>query len=183
MVENSICVAVIKHAHGVRGEVKLKSLSDNPDRFFSGEIYYLKTPSIKAKAGMSQKIPLQSLTLESLRPAAGGVDLIAKFQECENRDDAEKLSGFELHVISANVDEGGTEDNYYHYQLIGLPVFRNGLALGEIQGVLNFGASDLLEIKSKQGKTLLIPFLKQYVPVVNLEARRIELDIPDEFLE
>ena len=64
------------------------------------------------------------------------------------------------------------EDEYYHADLIGLDVIEkdSGRSLGNVSGIYNFGAGEILEIKmSGGGKLEMIPFTRQYVPDVRIK--------------
>src|SRR5262249_23046022 len=66
------------------------------------------------------------------------------------------------------------EDEFYHADLIGLPVeTREGACLGTVRAVHNFGAGDILELRSEDGSELLLPFSDAVVPDVDLGAGRI----------
>ena len=74
------------------------------------------------------------------------------------------------------------DDEFYHADLIGLAVKDPGGALiGTVQAVHNHGAGDLLEISGPGMRTsLLLPFTKAAVPTVDLAARIIIADPPEE---
>jgi len=70
-------------------------------------------------------------------------------------------------------------DEFYHADLIGLPVYLDGRVVGEVKAVQDFGAGDLIDI-SFEGARVFLPFTKAAVPVVDLAAGRIELgDVTD----
>jgi 16S rRNA processing protein RimM len=75
-------------------------------------------------------------------------------------------------------EQGG--EKFYHADLIGLLVeTKSGETLGEVIAVPNYGASDLLEIRpAKSGTTLLIPFIDEFVPEVDVAGGRIVVDPP-----
>ena len=76
-------------------------------------------------------------------------------------------------------------EKFYHADLIGLRVeTKSGETLGEVIAVPNYGASDLLEIRpAKAGQTLLIPFIDEFVPVVDVKGGKIVADPPHGLLE
>ena len=141
MPEALVTLAAVAGAHGVRGEVRLKLFAESLDSL-----------------GRHQRLFAdgRALTLEALRPCAGGA--IARFAEIADRDSAEALRGALLAVPRSELpplDEG----EYYHSDLIGLPCETEaGEPLGTIVAVENFGAGDLLEVEGSGGKRALIPF-------------------------
>ena len=125
-------------AHGVGGEVKLKLFTDDlsPYRVFN--------------AG--------ALTLRSVRGP------IARFAEVVDRSAAEALRGTALTVARAELPPLG-KGEYYHADLIGLPaVTPDGVAVGQVIAVENFGAGDVIEIERPDGKTFMAPLRPDAVP-------------------
>ncbi len=131
-------LAAITGAHGIGGEVKLKLFADDFDNY--------KTFNDGA------------LTLRSLRGN------IARFAEVADRTAAEALRGTTLTVPRSALpalDEG----EYYYADLLGLPAFcDDGMALGTVVAVENFGAGDVIEIERPTGKRFMVPMNEQAVP-------------------
>ena len=95
------------------------------------------------------------MTLTSLRHGSNGA--IARFTEITDRNAAETKRGTELTVLRRELPALG-EGEYYHADLIGLPVVSTeGEALGIVVVVENFGAGDLLEIEKADGKRFMVP--------------------------
>jgi 16S rRNA processing protein RimM len=98
---------------------------------------------------------------------------VARFEGIADRSAAEALRGALVEVVRSALpplDEG----EYYHADLIGLDCFdREGTPLGEVVGVENYGAGDLLEVETAAGKRALIPFKPG---IADLDGNRILLD-------
>ena len=136
--DRAVVLAVITGAHGVGGEVKLKLFTDDLSTYksFNGG----------------------ALTLKSLR------GLIARFAEVPDRTAAERLRGTELTVPRSTLPPLG-EGEYYHADLIGLPVVSSdGVDLGFVVTVENFGAGDILEIERPDKKRFMVPMRPDAVP-------------------
>jgi 16S rRNA processing protein RimM len=152
-----ILVATIGAAHGVRGEVRVKSFTADP-------------------MALSGYTPLTTedgrvFEIERLRPAKNV--LIAKFRGIDDRDAAEQLNGLSLCVPREALPppEAG---EFYHTDLIGLyAVDRDGVTLGIVIAVHDFGAGDILDIKPTDGPSVLIPFTREAVPDVDIAGKRI----------
>lgn len=137
-----VTLAVAIGAHGVAGEVRLKVFADDltPFKSFNGG----------------------SLTLKSLRPGNNGV--IARFAEIGSRNAAEALRGTELTVPRDTLPPLG-EGEYYHADLIGLPVETpDGAPVGRVVLIENFGAGDVIEIEKLDGKRFMVPMRPEAVP-------------------
>ncbi len=129
-----VVLAVVTGAHGVAGEVRLK----------------LFTEDLKRYRGFNNGV----LTLTALREGANGA--IARFAEIADRNAAEALRGTELTVPRSALPPL-EEGEYYHIDLIGLPVrTEGGEPAGTVIAVENFGAGDLIEVEH-DGRRILVP--------------------------
>jgi 16S rRNA processing protein RimM len=161
-----VCVAQIGAAHGVGGEVRLHTFTDDP-------MAITRYGPLQAEDGM------RHFTVAALRPAKGF--LVARLSGVGDRTAAEKLRHLRLYVPRERLPALAEEDDFYHADLVGLRVFRaDGDEIGSVAAVQNHGAGDLIEVKPiSGGPTALIPFTKADVPVVDLEARRLVIDPPE----
>lgn len=153
--EKRVCLGVIVGAHGIRGEVKVKSWTEADYDIGA----YGKLQNKDASKLFVLKVVGHSKEL--LRCKIKGVD---------DRNAAEALIGTELYV-SRDVLPELEEEEYYQTDLIGLKVIEqsSGQNIGVVSGIYNFGAGDILEIKLQStGKTEMIPFTKQYVPEIKI---------------
>jgi 16S rRNA processing protein RimM len=168
-VADRICVARIGAAHGVRGEVKLWSFTEDP-------------------LAVAQYGPLETedgsrhFDIESVRPAKD--HLVARLKGIGDRHTAETLRNLELFIPRARLPRIEDADTFYHADLVGLSaVTPDGNELGVVAAVHNFGASDVIEIKpAAGGEPLLLPFTEAIVPTVDLKGRRIVV-VPPELSE
>ena len=157
-----VCVARIGAPHGVRGEVRLWS--------FTGD------PSAVAAYGPLTAADGRVFEIASLRPAKDC--FVARLKGVADRDAAEALRNIDLYVPREKLGPPG-EDEFYHADLIGLvAVDTAGVEMGTVIAVQNFGAGDILEIAPKRGETLLVPFSKAVVPVVDIPGGRVVVDPP-----
>jgi 16S rRNA processing protein RimM len=136
-----IALAAVAGAHGVKGELRLK--------LFTESVENLKRYDSVFVGGVEHR-------LESVREGSSGA--IARLSGISDRSAAEALRGTVVEVDRSALPplEPG---EYYHADLIGLSCFdRDGRELGRVIGVENYGAGDLLEVESTDGKHSLIPF-------------------------
>jgi 16S rRNA processing protein RimM len=164
--DKAIVLAQIGAPHGVKGEVRLKAFTDDPEGL--------------AAYGPLRAADGRSFTIERLRPA--GAVMVAKLAGIDDRDAAEALNGMELTVERARLPAPDDPDEFYHADLIGLEAVRpDGIPLGTVTAVHNFGAGDIVEIVSSGGGTpLLVPFTKEAVPEIDFAAGRVVIDAPPE---
>jgi len=160
-----ICLGQIGAAHGVRGEVRLRSFTSNP----------------AAIAGYG---PLESedgrlFAIESLRPAKD--HFVVRLAGICDRNAAEQLTNIKLYVPRDRLPEPEQADEFYHADLIGLAVVdRAGQKLGTVVAIHNFGAGDLIEVRQAEGEpTQMLPFDEATVPEIDLAAGQLVVAAPE----
>jgi 16S rRNA processing protein RimM len=117
----------------------------------------------------------RTLSIVSLRPQ--GDMLVVRFDGVTTREQAAALTNRVLHVDRAVLPEIGDEDEFYHADLIGLAVVdETGEEIGKVVGLQDFGAGDILEIRLGGGRSVLIPFTKAAVPVIDPSGGRVVVD-------
>ena len=162
--ENRICVGAIAGAFGVRGEVRLKSFTAQPE-------------DIESYGPLFSEDGTQTFRVSLIGQTKNG--FTARLSNVQTKEQADALRGMRL-FVDRDVLPGLPDDEFYHADLIGLEVYdTGGTLLGRVENVLNHGASDLLEVKPKVGETVLLPFTVAAVPTVDLTAGRIIADPPD----
>ncbi len=153
--EKSVIIGILLGAHGVRGDVRIRSLTDSPDTLFS-------LGPLQDATGQVVITPLRH------RPAKSHYIVTPK--EPRQKEDWDAMKGTELHVPRARLPDPGEQDVYID-DLVGLQVTDpDGTRLGHVHAVLNHGAGDLIEIKLRDGGQALIPFTYQDVPDFDLAA-------------
>jgi 16S rRNA processing protein RimM len=162
-----ICVAALAGAFGVRGEARVKSFTADPEAFAS----YGPLTDDRGERVFGVRVT---------GPIPGG--FAARLTGVETREQAEALKGVRLYAPRSRLP-ALPDDEFYHADLIGLPVFdTGGAALGQVIAVDNYGAGDILEVGGAGFKPLLLPFTRVCVPTVDLTARRIVADPPEEIV-
>jgi len=158
-----ICVARIGAPHGVRGEVKFWSFTADP--------------AAVAGYGPFETIEGRLVELDALRPAKEF--FVARLRGVADRNAAERLRNVELFVPRDRLPETADTDEFYHADLIGLAVVdETGGALGTVAAMHNFGAGDLIEVRPAAGDTVMLPFSRSVVPLVDIAGGRIVVAPP-----
>lgn len=164
MADELICIGAIAGAFGVQGEVRLKSFCADP-------------AAIADYAPLSDKSGTRSFSVTLTKSLNGA--FAARLGGITTREQAEALKGTQLFAPRARLP-ALPDDEFYHSDLVGLDaVDTGGAPLGKVATVQNHGAGDILEIRSPKG-ALLVPFTRACVPTVDLAARRVVVDPPDE---
>lgn len=164
-MEDFLEIGKIANSHGVKGEVKIIPLTDNPERYNDLEWVYIdKEPG------------LQKYDIEGVKYFKGFV--ILKLKGINSIDDAEKLKGLFLKINRENAVRL-PEHCYFICDLIGCEVFEeNGSRLGELKNVIGTGSNDVYIVKDEKGKEILIPALKSVVELICIEDKKIVVSLP-----
>ena len=160
-----ICVARIGAAHGVRGQVKLWTFTEDPF-------------AVTRYGPLSTKDGARQFEVTQAREAKGF--LVATLKGITTRNDAERLNGVDLYIARDKLPATEAHE-YYHADLIGLAAATTaGDALGRVVAIHNFGAGDIVEIAPPTGPTLLLPFSNAVVPIVDIAGGRVVIELPAE---
>jgi len=162
MVER-ILVGAIAGAHGLRGQVRIRSYTADP-------------ADVAAYGPLTDEGGGRRFALAVTGAAKDGV--IARIDGIDDRTAAEALRGLRLYVPRAALPAPG-DGEYYHADLIGLRAeLGDGSLYGRIVDVQNYGAGDILEIERAAGGTEALLFSERTVPLVDLAAGRIVVEPP-----
>ncbi len=165
MADSLILVGAIAGAFGVRGEVRLKSFTAEPE-------------AIAGYGPLSTEDGTRQFGVRITRAVKGG--FAARLTGVATREEAEALRGTGLFAPRERLPSL-PDDEYYHADLIGLVVAdAGGKELGVVHAVHDHGAGDILEVRAPGSRPLLLPFTRAVVPTVDLAAGRIVADPPEE---
>ncbi|OPF72730.1 ribosome maturation factor RimM [Streptomyces antioxidans] len=166
-----LVVARIGRAHGIKGEVTVEVRTDEPELRLGPGAVLATEP---ASAG--------PLTIESGRVHSGR--LLLRFEGVRDRNAAEALRNT---LLIAEVDpEELPEDpeEFYDHQLMDLDVVTvDGTEIGRIFEISHLPYQDLLVVKRPDGGEVMIPFVSEFVPEIDLEAQRAVIDPPPGLLD
>lgn len=162
--ERRILLGHIAGAHGIRGEVVIKTYTGEPEAI--ADYGALETDDLT-----------RSIELRVVAVTPKGV--VARVKGVSDRNGAEALKGTALYVERTRLPEA-EDGSYYYTDLIGLTAEApDGQRLGSIVAVHNFGAGDILELAmTATGKTELVPFTDAFVPAVDIAEGRVVVALP-----
>jgi 16S rRNA processing protein RimM len=155
-----ILLGVFGAPQGVRGEVRVKSLTADPG-------------AIGAYGPLTDKARARTFVFESLRTLKDDM-LVARLAGVSTRTAAEALKGAEIFARRDQLPPPG-DDEFYYDDLIGFEaVDAEGAPIGRVVSLMNYGAGDVLEIAPAQGgETILLPFTKRVAPRIDFDTGRI----------
>jgi 16S rRNA processing protein RimM len=163
--KDRVLLGDIGAAHGLKGEVRLRSFTQTP-------------AAIVEYGPLEDETGANVIEIASLRPGPKG--LIARIKGVTTREGAEALTGTKLYVPRERLPEA-EEGAWYHSDLIGLAAYDAfEIQIGTVVAVHNFGAGDIIEVSlASGGDNLLLPFTDATVPEIDTEERRLTLALPE----
>ena len=158
--EGFVQVGVVAGPHGRWGRLRIAPSTDNAERFRPGRVVYIRERPYTVRA-----------TVASQR------HLLVKLEGVESTDDARDLASAVVEVPATEVPPL-PEGSYYHFQVLEMAVYDvAGAYLGRLEEVLSTGANDVYLVRNDDTE-LLVPALEEVVVAVDVEGRRMTVDLP-----
>ena len=166
MSQEFIIIGKVVSTQGNKGEVNVLPLTDSIDRFKN-----LATVFLRNNHGQT------IINIEKIRIKKDMV--ILKLKDIENIEEAKMIVGSFLEVERKNAVKL-PKDTYFIFEIIGLEVYdENNVFLGKVENVISTGSNDIYIVKDKNEKELFIPAICEVVKNINLEKKRITINIVD----
>jgi 16S rRNA processing protein RimM len=166
-----VVIGRIGRPHGIRGEVTVEVRTDSPDDRYAPGAVLLTEPAASGP-----------LTVAAVRWHQGR--MLLALEGVLTRNAAEALRGV---ILSASVDESDAPqdpDEFYDHQLRGLRAeLADGSALGEVADVIHLPSQDLLSIIRPDSREVLVPFVTEFVPTIDVAGGRVVVTPPPGLLE
>ena len=166
-------IGEIVAAQGLKGDIRIKPSSDFPERF---------TKPGKRWIQKNNELPTEiKLKRGTLIP--GKLIYVLSIEGVSNRTSAEEMVGWKL-VIPIESRPMLSKDEYHYFDLIGLAARRgpNKTLIGYVTDLIK-GGNDLLEIELVEGKKVLVPFVKEIVPEIEIKEKWLLINPPPGLLE
>lgn len=162
-----ISVGKIINFHGIKGEVKMGFSAGKEDLIKSLKQVYIFINN--------EKIPFEIEYVRFHKNFA-----LIKLKGVNSINEVLELKGLLVHIFEEDVKENLEEDEYLISDLMGMDVFdTDGNKIGTVDLVGENKASNLICVKKPDGKTFMVPFVKELVPVVDSENRKIVIKLID----
>ncbi len=161
MPEEYISIAKILNFHGIKGEAKLGFSKGREKQIESLKHVFIKKDNV-----------FEELHVTSVRFHKHFA--IVKFKEFSTVNDVELYKGYDIYLTKQEIEDGLDNDEYLISDLIGMDVYdEDGACLGSITEIGENLAGYILSIKDNNEKNHLVPFVKDLVPVVDLNGRKV----------
>lgn len=167
-----VVVGIVEKAHGLRGEVKVKPLTDDPTRF---ELL----SSVLVELGEKDLFALQ---VEGVEIRQNGIFL--RLSGIDSREKAEALRGAYLNIKREDVLPLG-DDEFYHFEVLGLDVVtREGKHLGQVDDVFEVTSNTVLSVRSNEAcREYLIPVIRDVIDKMDFDNGKIIINPIEGLLE
>ncbi len=164
-------IGKIINTHGIKGEVKVKQITDFPERFKIGETVYIS----------QQNDSYLALKIDGSRMHKDYY--LLRFEGYSSINDVEHLKGAEL-KIKEDQQKMLEEHEYYYHQIIGCHVVTiDGEELGVIDSILSPGANDVWVVRGNKNKEFLIPYIEPVVKDIDIDEKLIKIELIEGLLE
>ncbi len=164
MIKKRILIGTVLGPHGVKGDVRVRSFTQEPQALFAFK-------AVTDESG--------ARSFELKRKGAAKGDFIVAVDGIKDRNAAEALKGLRLFVAREALPKTKKRE-YYEAELIGLKVAdEGGKGLGDVIALHDYGGGPFLEIKPAKGASFMLPFNDTFVPVVDVREGRVTVVVPE----
>ena len=155
-------IGVIVAPFGVHGELKVRQLTDIPDRFAELDAVHVGPEHTR-------------YPIKSVRPYKGEM-VVLKLDGIDDANTAETLRNLDLQIPESKL-AALPPDSYYQHDILGLRVITmDGQNVGHITDIIVTGSNDVYSIKAPDGKQVLIPAIKDVIKQIDLVSRTMYID-------
>lgn len=158
-------IGKIINTHGVRGHVKVMPFTDYPERFRK-----MKSVLVQGRNGSTTSYPIEEVKYVKNT-------VLLKLKGIEDMNGAQLLKD-NLLVVERKDAVKLPKDTYYIFDLIGCHVYEQEECLGVVTDVMETGSNDVYVVKDENEKELLIPALGWVVLSVDIEQKKIQVQLP-----
>jgi 16S rRNA processing protein RimM len=159
-----LVIGRIGRAHGVRGDLFVEPMTDEPDHRYADGTVLMTSEST-------------TLTVATSKWHSGR--FVVHFAGVDDRNAAEALRGQTLTIDVDPTELPEDPDEFYDHQLVGLSVaLEDGSVIGVIGEVIHLPSQDLLSVKREGDTEVLIPFVMEFVPDIDLDSKTVTITPP-----
>ena len=181
-MEQYLRVGVITNSHGIKGEVKVFPTTDDIKRFDYLEEAVIDTGKEYINVNVTGVKYFKNMVILKFKQY-DNINDILKFKGLDNINDIEKYRQKSLYVTRKNAVRL-QRDEYFIADLIGLKVQdEDGKELGTVKDVIETGANDVYEVEMADGKSLLLPAIKQCILNVDVENGTMQVHVLEGLLD
>lgn len=153
-------IGQIVNTFGIKGMVKVKTFTDNIERFSNLEKIYIKNKSGQTEYKIQEVKYHKNMVL-------------VKFEGIENPEQADLLRNSYL-IVDRETEEPLEAGRYYIVDMIGLDVFTDDNEyLGKLEDIYNTGSNDIYVVKNELGKQVLLPAIEDVIKNIDMDNKKV----------
>tara|TARA_B100000700_G_C15053844_1_gene861762 strand:+ start:1283 stop:1813 length:531 start_codon:yes stop_codon:yes gene_type:complete len=166
-------IGEIVSPQGLKGDIRVKPSSEFPERFINPGKRWIQK---------NNELPTE-INLKKGKLLPGKSTYVISIEEIDTRTSAEKIIGWKL-VVPSDSRPNLKNNEFHYFDLIGLEarIGSNKKLVGEVTDLIK-GGNDLLEIELLEGKKVLVPFVKEIVPVIKIQEKWLLINPPPGLME
>ena len=164
---DEVLIGEIIKPHGVQGELKVFPITHEPKRFRKLKEVTLAKDNLR-----------KSFSILNVKVQEDAVYLV--LEGINNRDSAEQYRGWRVMIDRTEVPP--LKEGWYYFELEGIKVYEGDSFLGTLSQIIETGCNDVYLVKGPQGE-ICVPALKTVVKNVDIQARRMEVELPPGLVE
>lgn len=174
-MEKYLEIGKIVNTRGVRGELKIIPLTDDPERFSDLETLMIQMKDKSKNDYSANDSGIIEKQIEYVKYYKNAI-----FVKLKGLDDIESVEGFKDHYVLIDREHAIKlpDDTYFICDLVGSEVFEREEKLGTLVNILPTGSNDVYIVRDENGSELLIPALKSVVKKISCEDKRIDVELP-----
>lgn len=170
--EDFISIGKVSGCTGIKGVLKITPITDYPERFLKLKRIYL----FDERKSLFALNPKDEFEFRIEKCEVTPTQITMKLEGINSREEAGEFVNFEILIPEAErirLPQG----KYFHYEIIGFDVYSSNELIGKLIKVDNYGAHDLLNIQSPEGKEILIPYRDEFVKKIDADEKRIDVEL------
>ncbi len=176
--EDFITIGRVGACLGIKGILKITPVTDYPERFLKLKRVFL----FDGRKSLFALNPKDEFEFKIEKCDVTTTQITMKFEGINSREEAGEFVNFEI-LIPEDERLSLPKGKYFHYEITDFEVYNGNELLGKIVKVDNYGSDDLLNIKSAEGKEILIPYRDEFVKKIDAEKKRIDVELIEGFIE
>jgi 16S rRNA processing protein RimM len=163
---------------GIKGFLKITPFTDFPERFLKLKRVYL----FDERKSLFTLNPNDEFEFRIEKCEVTSSHITIKFEGINSKEEAAKFVNYEI-LIPEDERLSLPKGKYFHYEIIGFDVYYGNDLLGRLEKIDNYGSHDLLNVKSSEGKEILIPYRDEFVKKIDAGQKRIDVELIEGFLD
>ncbi len=173
-----ICIGKLSGCSGIKGLLKVTPFTEYPERFLKLKRVYL----FDERKSLFALNPNDEFEFKIEKCDVTHAQITIKLEGINSKEEAAEFVHYEI-LIPEEEKLKLPKGKYFHYEIIGFNVYNGNELLGTLEKIDNYGSHDILNVKSIEGKEVLIPYREEFVKSIDADEKKIVVELIEGFLE